>query len=184
MILNELYCRLELKGFKEVKIKEIKEMGFNYFRDKKNKIGVLVKNVILKEEIATALDKSSVLRGILLNINANIWNIYLLICFQKQQLIDVEEAYLIEREEKGFRKYVVLNLNDIDRIPFLDNSPSESMADILSIKEDKNFEDTFGRLFIDFLDNNDAYNKQIESKKLQIIIDNVAHILEEKYEIR
>lgn len=93
---------------------------FIYCVNKNNNISIVIKKYkeFSEENILEDVLKA---RGLLRENNINIWNSYYLILFSnpKNLLKTKPNVYSIERNSKGLRKYVVLNEDDLYRIPFI-----------------------------------------------------------------
>jgi hypothetical protein len=121
-IFNSTNNELEELGFKrnDEQIKELIAIGCTLYSN--NKINILVKyfNRPKEKEIR---EESIKLREVLFYLNYNIWNSYYLVCVENS--VSKDFTYLLEKETRGLRKYVIKSISDFDRIPFFDK-PQES----------------------------------------------------------
>ncbi|MBY6053430.1 ABC-three component system middle component 1 [Cytobacillus firmus] len=136
-IFNRINNELEELAFKrnEEQIEEIDAIGCVLYSN--NKFNILVKyfgkpkeNEIREEAIR--------LREALYYLNYNIWNSYYLVCVEDS--VSKDFTYLLEKETKGLRKYVIKSISDFDRIPFFDKSQSGNDFEIEFSDEEGNAE--------------------------------------------
>ncbi|WP_144499216.1 ABC-three component system middle component 1 [Bacillus sp. FDAARGOS_235] len=127
-IFNQLNNTLESYGFKRNLVKSIDSLGVILYEHEH--INVLVKHYNIAPEPKHIGDEAIELRERLLMQDMNAWNAYYLICIDNE--VEFDDVYIIERNTRGLRKYVIREIFDLDRIPFL-NTHSQ-----LREKSDKN----------------------------------------------
>lgn len=121
-IFNKTHNQLEQLGFKESKLTgNIYSVGCTFYSNLK--FNILLK-YYPKPSVEIIKEESKKLREELFYGNYNVWNSYFLICVDESASKDF--TYLIEKDKKGLRKYVIKNQKDFDRIPFLDNVQESS----------------------------------------------------------
>jgi len=136
-IFNSTHNELEKMGFtinKKV-IEEIKSIGCTVYSN--SNFNVLVKFFANpSEEIIR--EESIQLRENLFYLNYNVWNSYFLVCVE--DTVSKDFTYVLEKETKGIRKYVVKNVKDFDRIPIFNKLDTSSIfnIDFYAAERDKN----------------------------------------------
>lgn len=135
-IFNRTHNELEELGFKMNKeeIEEIDSIGCVLYSN--SKFNILVKYFANpKEEFIR--EESIRLRERLFYLNYNVWNSYYLVCVNDS--VSKEFTYLLEKETKGLRKYVVKSIKDFDRIPLFDKSQNSHgfSVEFTTAEEDK-----------------------------------------------
>ncbi|MEZ2649679.1 ABC-three component system middle component 1 [Bacillus wiedmannii] len=114
-IFNQLNNTLENYGFNRNFVKDIDSLGAILYEYEH--IRVLVKHYNIAPEPKHVGDEAIELRERLLMQDMNVWNAYYLICIDNE--VEFDDVYLIERNTRGLRKYVIREIFDLSRIPFL-----------------------------------------------------------------
>ncbi|MEQ6047981.1 hypothetical protein U2I53_03015 [Lysinibacillus capsici] len=120
-IFNLTHNELEDLGFTRnpEEIEEINSIGCVLYTN--SKFNILVKYFTNpKEEIIR--EESIRLREQLFYSNFNVWNSYYIVCVNDS--VSKDFTYLLEKDTKGLRKYVVKSKKDFDRIPIFDKTKS------------------------------------------------------------
>ena len=121
---------------------------------------------------------SFVIDKFLFNKNINIWNTYLLLCVKNGVKLEQENEYLIERNQKGFRKYVIMSKDDLKRIPFLDSSE----LDIFDVKQKKITESKLGNIGVKsiykIINNKDLSIRKFEKGEIEKMVDEIIEEME------
>lgn len=120
-IYNLITNRLEEKGFVQVHMTEIDNLGSAVYKSYINH--VVLKKIHVEEQLIDLATYAFDIKNQLLDNGININNSYLFFCFDYD--VDYETFFLIERDTVALRKYVILKENDLNRIPFLDDLKSE-----------------------------------------------------------
>lgn len=115
-IFNQLNNTLENYGFNRNFVKGIDNLGAILYEYEH--IKVLVKHYNIAPEPKHVGDEAIELRERLLELDMNVWNTYYLICIDNE--VEFDDIYIIERNTRGLRKYVIREIFDLSRIPFLD----------------------------------------------------------------
>lgn len=102
------------------------KLGIVAFR--KGHINVFLKGYDKYLEVADVIrDTIEVRKQLENNFEVNIWNSYMLICFEKSDKPYIDLVMKIEKDTTAIRKYLICEESDLDRVPFLDNTDSESV---------------------------------------------------------
>jgi len=135
-IFNRTHNELEELGFKMNKeeIEEIHSIGCVLYSN--SKFNILVKYFYNPKEECIR-EESIRLRERLFYLNYNVWNSYYLVCVNDS--VSKDFTYLLEKETRGLRKYVVKSIKDFDRIPLFDKSGGSRnfQFEFTSTEEDK-----------------------------------------------
>lgn len=118
-IFNFTHNRLIEMEFRPFHIDGIESVGGVVYKSPVNYV-VLKKAHTFEELKNNNAYYSTEIRTLMLDNKLNINNTYLIICTDIN--VDYETFFIIERDTKALRKYVIRNENDLNRIPFLDNS--------------------------------------------------------------
>jgi hypothetical protein len=111
----------------------------NIFLEKEH-IGVVVKEYKEDPSENTIINDSVEIRLKFKKMNKNSWNSYFLILLPANSELS---PYIIEKDPRGIRKYVVSEFHDFKRIPFLDSSRiEEEETKINNLSLTKIYEDT------------------------------------------
>lgn len=175
-IYNSINNRLIEKGFKSIESQEIEDLGAVTYRSTINH--VVLKKIHTHAELQDIRSFSTKIRNIMLNGNVNINNTYLLFCISGE--INYETFYMIERDTRAFRKYVIRNEMDLNRIPFLDNLIENEKSSI-NVKSEQ--EDNFYLLKIfDFLSIHSGQHNKLSKEQIDNSVKKIIDLVEEKYE--
>lgn len=118
MILYELLNKLKENNFIKEECSVDLIEGVLLFVNKDTDYRVLVKEVIYSDDIESIIKNSQNIKNIWTREGINVWNTYLIMYQANEDSISIEQAYMAERSNKGFRKYFLLSKYDLDRIPF------------------------------------------------------------------
>lgn len=116
-IFNLTNNRLIEMGFHSMQSVEIENLGGVIYKSPINY--VVLKKAFTHEELNNLNSYSTKIRRIMLDSKVNINNTYLIFCTSIN--MDYETFFMIERDTRALRKYVIRNEKDLNRIPFLDN---------------------------------------------------------------
>ena len=110
---------------------------FIYCVNKDRNISIIIKQYKEFNQMSI-LDDVIKVRGILRENNINIWNSYYLISFVNSEVLSGSESkvYSIERNSRGLRKYVIINEEDLYRMPFI--KPYQAERVLLDFKTNFN----------------------------------------------
>jgi len=172
--------RLIEKGFKPTESQEIEDLGAVTYRSSINH--VVLKKIHTHEELEDIRAYSTDIRNIILNEKLNVNNTYLLFCINEE--IDYETFYLIERDTRALRKYVIRNERDLNRIPFLDNIKENENANINIEKEEgKEVEDNYYLLKIfEYLTENTGQHNKLSTEQIEGSVKKIIDLAEKRYE--
>lgn len=175
-IYNTINNRLIEKGFKSFDSPEIEDLGAVTYRSFINH--VVLKKIHTHAELQDIRSYSTNIRNIMLNDNVNINNTYLLFCINEK--INYETFFMIERDTRALRKYVIRNEKDLNRIPFLDNLIENAKG---SINVKKEQEDNFYLLKIfDLLTAYSGQHNKLSKEQIDTSVKMIIDLVEEKYE--
>lgn len=175
-IFNVINNRLIKKGFQSMDSLEIEKLGAVIYRSPINH--VVLKKIHTYDEIGEIMSFSSKIRSIQLDAKVNISNTYLLFCIMKE--LDYETFFMIERDTKALRKYVIRNEMDLNRIPFLDDLMNVS-KDGIDIKE-KQEENFYLKKIYDFLKIHNGQNNKLDNIAIEESINMIIDMVEDRYE--
>lgn len=144
----------------------------NVFLYSKGYINVIIRQYTTDVNSELIISDALRVREILLKNEVNLWNTYFLIITNYK--IDEEITYMIERDSRVFRKFLIRNLQDLNRIPFLDktevnNTETAIFPSNLMTSETKEIEK-----LLNFIKKN---NGDIESIKQNVILDGIKKII-------
>lgn len=110
----------------------------------------------------------------------NVWNTYMIIVFE--DAINIEDAYLIEKNAKAMRKYVIRNFDDFKRIPFLDDTEVEIGAMSITDKILTNYESQELENVMNFIKENDGGNVKLKPSYINKSMHTLFELEEANYE--
>lgn len=114
---NLVHNKLTNLNFLIEKNKNLDEIEIIVYR--KNDISVFLKQLNSENHLKEINKISRVIKNLTEIKNLNISNSYLILTTENK--INYEDFYLIERNNIILRKYVIRNLSDLERIPFMEN---------------------------------------------------------------
>lgn len=171
--------RLIEKGFKPTESQEIEKLGAVTYSSPINH--VVLKKIHTHEQLLDIRSYSTDIRNIILNEKLNINNTYLLFCINEE--IDYETFFLIERDTRSLRKYVIRNEKDLNRIPFLDNIKVNENVNINIEKEKGEEEDNYYLLKVfDFLTENSGQHNKLSKEQIESSVKMIIDLVEKRYE--
>lgn len=126
LVYNLVKDRLFSCGFSYLELDWTINMGVVAF--KKGHINVFLKpydeNIKATDILNDAIEVRKHLEK---NPEINIWNSYILICPKASGKVYTELVMKVEKDTTALRKYLIYEEKDVNRIPFLDNTDSESV---------------------------------------------------------
>jgi hypothetical protein len=173
-IFNSTNNRLIESGFEPLNLLEIENLGSVIYKSPINY--VVMKKIHTLKELVDVRTYSSNIRNILLEIGEiNIYNVYLLFCIDFK--IDYETFFMIERDTKALRKYVVRKETDLNRIPFLDNL-TEDLNTEIAVTEDID-ENVYLNIILDCIV---SVKGKLSTKEIKTSVNKVMDLVEKNYE--
>lgn len=149
----------------------------SYVFFKREQINLVVCKYRSSDELNEIDTAALEIRMKLIKNKINIWNTYMILVFEDE--IDIEDAYLIEKNAKSMRKYVIRNLDDFKRIPFLDDTIVEMGAMSITDRILTNYESQELENVISFIKKNNGENIKLRPADIKDHI-NILFELEEK----
>lgn len=126
LVYNLIKERLFIHGFSYLESDWTKKLGIVAFR--KAHINVFLKAYDKDIQMSDIIrDTIGVRKHLEKSFEVNIWNSYMLFCPGKSDESYIDLAMKVEKDTTALRKYLIIEESDINRIPFLDNTNSESV---------------------------------------------------------
>ncbi len=173
-IYNLILNRLEDKGFEIVEKSDVKNVGATLF--KSSIYHVVIKKLHYRDQVDKLASFVFDIKNILMENQININNSYLLLCFDFK--IDYETFFVIERDTKALRKYVIVNENDLNRIPFLDNLNEEKEGLIIEYNAEENI---YLAELSDFMNEKEGQQFKLKPSEISEGVERILHIMEGEY---
>ncbi|MGE7949462.1 ABC-three component system middle component 1 [Lysinibacillus sp. NPDC093688] len=173
---NIVHNRLIQKNFKELDNADAEKVGFSLYENET--ISVFLKQIHTELEFENIKFYSNQIRLILLEQSKNIYNSYLVLCTDEE--MEYEKFFMIERNNIALRKYVVRDESDLRRIPFLDNTTDEGIANPDDLQETENTSDV--KILFSLLENYDSKNIKLKDYQIEEIVNNLMQGMEMDYE--
>ncbi|MEH7596373.1 ABC-three component system middle component 1 [Bacillus toyonensis] len=173
---NSVHNRLIQKNFKTLENEDAEREGFSLYANET--INVFLKQIHTELELENIKFYSNQIRLILLEQNKNIYNSYLIICTDKE--MDYEKFYMIERNNIVLRKYVVRDENDLNRIPFLDNTTDEGIDNPDILQETECTEEV--NRILSLLEQHDGKNIKLKDNQIEEIVNYLVQGMDIDYE--
>ncbi|MDK2563931.1 hypothetical protein QOZ84_10245 [Romboutsia sedimentorum] len=175
MIVRKIDSILRENKFKIVEEKKIKSLDLIYYKN--NHINVFLGNqdysTIGFEEINNLAYH---LREVLIDSDINLYNSYLIYCIDNGGIKE-EEIILLERNSKYLRKYIIRQIEDMDRLFFLNNASNKVDIDINKIpKINEDMKQIINKMVYD------EKISKLDSKKIDLIVNNILENLGDNYE--
>ncbi|MFT4407461.1 ABC-three component system middle component 1 [Bacillus cereus] len=165
-IFTELNNFLEKHGFKRNKVEAIDKLGIVLYEHEY--INVLVKNYNIVPDSKHIGDEAIELRERLLMQDMNVWNAYYLICIDNE--VKFDDVYIIERNTRGLRKYVIREIFDLSRIPFLDNKSKIMGIDVQKRNYEKMEIPPIVEKIEEQIKNNNGVEERLNNKRIEEIV--------------
>ncbi|OMF22098.1 hypothetical protein BK133_27180 [Paenibacillus sp. FSL H8-0548] len=121
---EKVYTTINQTGFTQVEHFQFNQLGVVCYTN--NQIHVILQNWDDGMSIESVENECQIIRRLLMEIGANIWNSYYILC-STQDNIEDDLAFFIERSSASLRKYVIRLESDLNRVPFLDDIPVKKM---------------------------------------------------------
>ncbi|EDZ57073.1 conserved hypothetical protein [Bacillus cereus H3081.97] len=173
---NRVHNRLIQKNFKTLENEEVEREGFSLYIN--GTISVFLKQIHTELELENIKFYSNQIRLILLEQGKNIYNSYLIICADKE--MDYEKFYMIERNNIVLRKYVVRDENDLNRIPFLDNTIDEGINKPDTLQETECTEEV--KRVLSLVKQHDGENIKLKDNQIEEIVNYLMQGMDINYE--
>ncbi len=173
---NRVHNRLIQKNFKTLENEEVEREGFSLYVNET--ISVFLKQIHTELELENIKFYSNQIRLILLEQGKNIYNSYLIICADKE--MDYEKFYMIERNNIVLRKYVVRDENDLNRIPFLDNTIDEGVNKPDTLQETECTEEV--KRVLSLVKQHDGKNIKLKDNQIEEIVNYLMQGMDINYE--
>ncbi|WP_393959896.1 ABC-three component system middle component 1 [Priestia megaterium] len=166
-IINRVHNELESLNFERIlDINELNEIGFSLYTN--NKINIAVKYYYHDCDFDLIKVESNKLREELFKLNYNIWNSYMFICIDNNEE-DKDFVYLVEKDTKGLRKYVVQTIKDFDRIPFFNTQKiANEFTEINSANKINSAEVT---TILEYIKTNQGTEKKLSLSEIDYIVN-------------
>ncbi|MBU8852751.1 ABC-three component system middle component 1 [Priestia megaterium] len=162
------YIRLKEKEFVQEKESIINNLGLATFR--KDHIYIIIQNLDLGMKVEDIKEESIRIREKLHESKINVWNTYYVLCAD-EEVIDVEYLFFVEREPSGLRKYVINEVEDLNRIPFLDNQPVNKFSNPIQMEDNIPENNTTIKSLFDFIKENNGTEMIIPENRIDEAID-------------
>ncbi|HDR3523461.1 hypothetical protein SIL80_23730 [Bacillus cereus group sp. BfR-BA-01119] len=173
---NRVHNRLIQKNFTTLENEEVEREGFSLYVNET--ISVFLKQIHTELELENIKFYSNQIRLILLEQGTNIYNSYLIICTDKE--MDYEKFYMIERNNIVLRKYVVRDENDLNRIPFLDNTIDEGINKPDALQETECTEEV--KRVLSLVKQHDGENIKLKDNQIEEIVNYLMQGMDINYE--
>ncbi|AJH72351.1 hypothetical protein DJ86_1878 [Bacillus cereus ATCC 4342] len=173
---NSVHNRLIQKNFKTLENEDVEREGFSLYVN--DTISVFLKQIHTELELENIKLYSNQIRLILLEQSKNIYNSYLIICVDKE--MDYEKFYMIERNNIVLRKYVVRDKNDLNRIPFLDNTVDGDGDNPETLQETEYTEEV--KRVLSLLEQYDGKNIKLKDNQIEGIVNYLMQGMDIDYE--
>lgn len=166
-IVNRVHNELESLNFERIlDIEELNKIGFSLYTN--GKINIAVKYYHYNPSFDLIKVESNKLREELFNLRYNIWNSYVFICVNNNNE-DRDFVYLVEKDTKGLRKYVIQTVKDFDRLPFLNTKKVASeFTEINSINKINNSE---VNTILEYIKINQGTEKKLSLTEIDYIVN-------------
>ncbi|MGU3397251.1 ABC-three component system middle component 1 [Priestia sp. D51] len=175
-IFNSTNNRLIEKGFESIDLLEIENLGAVTYKSSINY--VVMKKIHNHQELKNIKSYAAEIRNILLSQKINIWNAYLFFCVSEN--INYETFFMVERDTKSLRKYVIRNDLDLDRIPFIDNHIGYKKIDpnVTTNSEENPY---LTRIF-DFITTHNGRQNKFSPTEVEASIKMIIDMVDKRYE--
>lgn len=175
-IFNLTNNRLIKMGFESIYSEGIENIGGVFYKSSINY--VVLKKVYTYEELNNINHYSTEIRKVMLSDKLNINNTYLMLCTNID--LDYETFFIIERDTKALRKYLIRNEKDLNRIPFLDNSKGSSKKNIVLKKEIE--DNTYLNKIFNFIEVNSGQQNKLTKQQIDKSIEMIMDLVGEEIE--
>lgn len=148
------------------------QVAFSY-NDKTSR-GIIVGEYKSVKQLKNINEDVYMAKEILKNLNYNTWNIYFLILFNQEEYTD-KSVFNLERDSRNMRKYVILSIADLKRIPFLSsivNQLEDTSEKLLLYGEIEKSEDKEINDFLFDLIHYKGEYKELSYQKIKEILQN------------
>lgn len=173
---NLVHNRLIQKNFKALENEEVEKLGFSLYGNET--IRVFLKRLHMELELENINIYSNQIRILLLEQSENIFNSYLILCTDEE--INYEKFFMIERNNIALRKYVVRDENDLNRIPFLDNTVDKNGGNSENLRETEYNEEV--KVLFSLLKQYDSENIKLKDYQVGEIVNTLMQGMEIDYE--
>ncbi|MEB6550959.1 hypothetical protein MXL46_18025 [Heyndrickxia sporothermodurans] len=173
---NLVHNRLIQKNFKALENEEVEKLGFSLYGNET--IRVFLKRLHMELELENINIYSNQIRILLLEQSENIYNSYLILCTDEE--INYEKFFMIERNNIALRKYVVRDENDLNRIPFLDNTVDKNGGNAENLRETEYNEEV--KVLFSLLKQYDSENIKLKDYQVGEIVNTLMQGMEIDYE--
>lgn len=114
----------------------------------------------------------------MLDYKLNINNTYLILCTNIK--IDYETFFMIERDTKALRKYVIRNEKDLNRIPFLDNTEGSKGESIQMNYEVE--ENDYLKEILNYIKENSGQHNKLNTQQIDYSVEMIMKLVGEEIE--
>lgn len=175
MIVREVDNILKQNEFERIENKRTKELDLIYY--KKKSINVFLGNQNYSTIGFREINNLSYhLREILIEEDINVYNSYLIYCIEKAEIKE-EDIILLERSSKYLRKYIIRQVEDIDRIFFLNKISNDIDLGINTFPQiNEDIKEIVNKMI------NDEKISKLSTKEIESIVDNILESLGENNE--
>jgi len=136
---GQAYATINKMGFSKIEEARFNPLGVVCYKN--THIHVVLQNWDKGMSIESIGEECRDIRSLLMDMGANVWNAYYLLCSNLDD-IDDDLAFFIERNSASLRKYVIRQDGDLNRIPFLDDIKVNKIDNPLSFTESINETDS------------------------------------------
>lgn len=167
VIFRELDEILKQNKFELIEDKKIKELDLLYYRNENI-------NVFLGNQNFSTIGYNEInnlaycLRENLIKKDINIYNSYLVYCIE-YECIKEEDIILLERSSKYLKKHIIRQIEDIDRIFFLNNKSNH--IDPVKIDKLPKINEDIKKIVDEMIDNEKI--TKLKAQQIELIAENI-----------
>lgn len=155
-------------GFTVVEHAKFDELGVVCYKNKY--IHVILQNWDNGMTTETIENECRVIRSLLLESGANVWNTYYILCANSES-VDDDQAFFIERNSALLRKYVIRLDGDLNRIPFLDDIPVNEIDNPLSLTGSLQDADLIINTLVTEVKKLDGHTTSLNKKQIKDVVN-------------
>jgi hypothetical protein len=165
---DQAYTSITKMGFSVVQHAKFDELGVVCYRNRYTH--VILQNWDSGMTIETIENECQVIRSLLLELGANVWNAYYILCANSESIED-DQAFFIERNSALLRKYVIRLDGDLNRIPFLDDIPVNEIDNPLSLTESLKETDVIINTLVTEVKKLEGHTTSLNKKQIKDVVN-------------
>jgi hypothetical protein len=162
------YTAINKMGFSEIEDARFNQLGVVCYKN--THIHVVLQNWDDGMSIESVGTECRVIRSLLMEMGANVWNAYYLLCSSSDD-IDDDLAFYIERNSVSLRKYVLRQDVDLNRIPFLDDIMINEIDNPLSFTESINETDSIISVLLTEVKKTDGHKSNLNKTVIKDVVN-------------